>query len=303
MKADSRTRVLVTGGSGFLGSHVVDALVEAGYDVLVFDIRPSSNGYFVKGDLTSLDDTLQATQGIDYVCHLGAVGDVYLAGEKPALATAVNVLGTANLMEACLRNGVKKVVYASTWEVYGEAHYQPVDEDHPCAPDHPYSITKLAGEQLALAYDHLRGLPVLSLRLGTAYGTRMRPNAVFSIFINRALKKEPLIIKGSGKQSRQFTHTSDIARAFLSALNHSLHGEKLNIVAKESTSIKRLAELITQRLPTTISYESARAGDPPSLTVACEQAQKLLGWQAKMSFQEGLSQLIDHYQRQAAQPG
>lgn len=204
-------RILVTGGAGFIGSHVVDALREANHDVVVFDLNPPPGShYFVQGDLTNLDDLVRATQGIDYVCHLGGVGDVYLAFENPPLAAACNVMGTANLMEACLRNGAKKVVYASTWEVYGEPRYQPMDESHPCNPDHPYNITKLSGEQIALSYDKLKGVPVISLRLGTAYGTRMRLNSVFSIFIKRARNKEPLTIKGSGAQSRQFTHGKSV---------------------------------------------------------------------------------------------
>src|SRR5437899_3183715 len=133
------------------------------------------------GDIAALAD---AFRGSNFVCHLAAIGDVYLAAEKPYLAAQTNVTGTANVCEAALKAGVSKLIYASTWEVYGKPRYEPIDEDHPCAPDHPYNITKLAGERLALAYSHLRdGVSVSALRLGTAYGTRMRPNSVFSLFI------------------------------------------------------------------------------------------------------------------------
>src|SRR5439155_24129757 len=113
---------------------------------------------------------LEAVQGADFVCHLAAVGDVYLAGERPPLAAEVNAVVTARLCDAMLKASVKRLVYASTWEVYGEPRYQPMDEDHPTAPEHPYSITKLAGEQLALAYHRMRGIEVGALGLGTAYG-------------------------------------------------------------------------------------------------------------------------------------
>lgn len=289
-------RILVTGGAGFIGSHVVDALREANHDVVVFDLNPPPGShYFVQGDLTNLDDLVRATQGIDYVCHLGGVGDVYLAFENPPLAAACNVMGTANLMEACLRNGAKKVVYASTWEVYGEPRYQPMDESHPCNPDHPYNITKLSGEQIALSYDKLKGVPVISLRLGTAYGTRMRLNSVFSIFIKRARNKEPLTIKGSGAQSRQFTHVRDMARAFSLALESPVHGEIFNITASESISIKQLAELVAEKLPTEITFEEARTGDVPPALVSSQKAENILGWKSNVTFKEGLFELIESF--------
>src|SRR5919202_2236497 len=238
-------KVLVTGGSGFVGSNAADVLEEQGHDVTVFDrVAPRRDHRFIRGDLTRLEDVVAATEGMDAVCHLGAVGDVYLAFERPYLAADLNVRGTAHVMEGAWKNGLHRVVYASTWEVYGHPHYQPIDEKHPTAPDHPYSITKLAGEQLALAYYRLRQVPVVALRLGTAYGLGMRPNAVFSIFINRAITGEPITIAGTGAQSRQFTHARDIGRAFGLALEQDVDGEVFNITADESISISQLAEII-----------------------------------------------------------
>src|SRR5262249_9408920 len=190
-----------------------------------FDLRPPRRGGHIAGDLTRLDDLVSATAQVDAVCHLGAVGDVYLAADDPPLAATLNVVGTANVMEAARRNGLSRVVYASTWEVYGHALYQPIDEDHPCAPDHPYNITKWAGERLVLAYDRLKGVPAIALRLGTAFGPRMRPNSVFSLFIDRALRRDPIEIHGDGAQRRQFTHARDIARAFRLAVESDLAGE------------------------------------------------------------------------------
>ena len=290
-------RVLVTGGAGFLGSHVVSALREAGHSAVIFDIQDSNDADYIHGDLASLDDLLRATQGIDAVCHLGGVGDVYLAFDKPYLAAKSNVVGTANLMEVCLQNRVGKVVYASTWEVYGEPHYQPVDEAHPCNPDHPYNITKLAGEHIALSYDRLKGVPTVALRLGTAYGTRMRPNSVFSIFISRALRGGPLVIKGSGAQSRQFIYTSDVAHAFLRALESPCRAEVFNIMGNDNISIRQLAEMIVERIPTSIIYEEGRAGDIPSALVSSEKARLVLGWEPRVSFREGLSELVDWHMK------
>jgi len=287
-------RVLVTGGAGFLGPHVVSALEHAGHDVTIFDQRePAGSRRFTRGNLTSLDDLVAATQEQDGICHLGGVGDVYLAFEEPFTAAAANVLGTTNVMEAARRNGVKKVVYASTWEVYGKPERQPITEDHPCRPDHPYNLTKYGGELMVLSYSELKGVPAVALRLGTAYGRGMRPNSVFSIFVNRARSGEPITIQGTGAQSRQFTHASDIAQAFRLAVESDVHGEAFNIVADEDISIRQLAELVAERFPIEIVFKEARAGDIVPATISAEKARRLLGWQPQMTFKAGLADLID----------
>ena len=289
-------RVLVTGGAGFLGTHVAKTLKRYGHEVVVFDLKePPVKDEFVAGELTSLDDCLRVTQGADVICHLGAIGDVYLAFEKPYLAAAVNVQGTANILEAALRNRVEKVVYTSTWEVYGKPRYQPVDEAHPCDPDHPYNITKLAGERLALAYDHLKGLKTVALRLGTAYGGGMRPNSVFSLFISRAQRGEPIVIKGDGSQYRQFTHASDIAQAFRLAMESDIHGDVFNIVAEEKTSIRDLAELVVDMFPTPINYEPARVGDIEPALISSRKARHSLRWEPTISIKQGLRELAKGY--------
>jgi UDP-glucose 4-epimerase len=295
-------RILITGGSGFVGSHVVEAVLTAGHEAVVFDLAAPPRGWpFVKGDLTSADDVAAAAAGADAIFHLGGVGDVYLAFEQPPLAAAANVVGTAHIMEAARRHGVKKVVYASTWEVYGEPQYQPLDEAHPCRPDHPYNVTKLAGEQMTLAYDRLKDVPAVSLRLGTAYGERMRPNAVIPLFIQRARKQEPITIKGTGEQSRQFTHASDIGRAFLLALEKPVRGEVFNIVAEEPISIRQLAEMVTQDFPTEVRFEPARVGDIAPARVTSAKAERVLGWKPQVAFRDGLLHLMDWYENAESQ--
>jgi len=293
-------RVVVTGGSGFIGSHVAEEFVRRGRDVAILDVRPPpdigpavSQCRFVPADLTDLDSMTLALAGADVVCHLAGVGDVYLAAREPYTAAHRNATGTAHVLEAALRANVKKVVYASTWEVYGEPHYQPLDERHPCNPDHPYNITKYAGELLALSYDRLKDLPVLALRLGTAFGPRMRPNSVFSLFIGRASRGEPITIQGTGEQARQFTHARDIARAFAIAAESNLRCEVFNIVSDEATSVRRLAELVSSRFPTAIDYAPSRAGEIQSARVSARKASQLLRWEARVSFEEGLNELLD----------
>jgi UDP-glucose 4-epimerase len=289
----SSKKGIVTGGSGFLGSHVADVLAERGFDVTIVDLAASDRHHAVRADLLDREGLAVAFQGAEFVCHLGAVGDVYLAAAKPWLAADANVTGSANVCEAALAAGVPTVIYASTWEVYGAPQYQPIDERHPCAPDHPYNITKLAGERLALAYGHLRpGLRVAALRLGTAYGPRMRPNSVFSLFIGRALRGEPITIQGTGEQGRQFTHARDIGAAFVSALDRAANGSVYNTVADEYVTIRQLAGYVSARIPTKIAHTEARQADVPPARVSNELIRAELGWSPRIRFEDGLAELI-----------
>jgi UDP-glucose 4-epimerase len=286
-------RVIVTGAAGFLGRHVARHFRDTGWSVKGFDLvefdEPGVES--TVGDLTDLESLSNAMAGVDAVAHIGAIGDVYLAGEDPTLAATVNGAGSANVGRAAERNEAR-VVYASTWEVYGEPHYEPIDENHPTNPDHPYSITKLAGESLLLASSRLRDVPTVALRLGTAYGSGLRPNSVFRIFIDKARVGEPLTIQGDGSQGRQFTHAQDIARAFELAARSDVSGEVLNTVAPETTSIKELADLVTHYFPTEVTFGEPRPGDVPPARVSAERAKSVLGWEATMTFSRGMDELI-----------
>lgn len=286
-------RVAVTGAAGFLGSHIARTFRDAGWEVVGFDVAAvrEPGVEFIQGDLTDAHSVDTALVGCDVVAHVGAIGDVYLAGDQPTLAAHVNVVGTSNVVEAAVRHRAR-VVYASTWEVYGEPHYEPLDEDHPTMPDHPYSITKLAGESLVLAATRLRPLSAVGLRLGTAYGSGLRPNSVFRIFIDRARRGEPITIQGDGSQGRQFTHASDIGRAFLLAAESDISGLALNVVASDMVTIKELAQRVVSRFPTDITSGEPRPGDVPPAQVSSKRASETLGWQAEMPFDRGLDELI-----------
>lgn len=286
-------KVLVTGNAGFVGRQVASHLLERGWQVTGFDLsQPESVEYHhITGDLRDADAVTGASEGHEVICHIGAIGDVYLAGEEPALAAEVNVAGSANIARAA-RSAEAKVVYASTWEVYGEPQYQPIDESHPCSPDHPYNITKLAGEQILLTADRMSGIPVAALRLGTAYGPGLRSNSVFSIFIDKAMRGERIEVHGDGTQTRQFTHVSDIARAFELACVSDFRGGALNTVASESVSIKSLVDMVIERFPTDVVFGDPRPGDVPPATVSSGLIKQELGWEAETQFQEGLDELM-----------
>lgn len=286
-------RVLVTGVSGFLGRQVAQHLIDVGMEVTGFDLAPTEglDCETIAGDLRDAESVLGAVAGKDVICHLAAIGDVYVAASDPALAAAVNVEGSAHIAAAAAASETR-VVYASTWEVYGTPRYEPIDEDHPCRPDHPYSITKLAGEQILLSANHLQNVPVISLRLGTAYGPGLRPNSVFRVFVDRARRGESINIHGDGSQRRQFTHSSDVARAFeLACLSHK-QAVALNVVAADTHSIKDLAEVVVRRHPTDIRFEPARPGDAPPGMVSAARAEETLGWVAQTSFEEGMEELL-----------
>jgi len=287
-------KVMVTGSAGFIGGHVCRSLLSEGWEVTGYDVR--TGGWDdvdeTTGDLLDLEGLTEAVAGHDVICHIGAIGDVYLAAEQPGLAASVNVVGTSNIATAAKMNGAR-VVYASTWEVYGEPHYEPVDEDHPVNPDHPYNITKLGGEQMLLASHRLDGIPAMALRLGTAYGLGMRTNSVFEIFIRKAMKGEPLTIQGDGSQGRQFTHASDIGRAFAMAARSEAQGMALNIVAPEMISIRRLAEMVVDRYPTEVTFGEPRPGDVPPSRVSADRAEEVLGWKAEVGFEDGMAELFE----------
>jgi UDP-glucose 4-epimerase len=293
-------RIAVTGAAGFLGNHVATNLVAAGHEVTGLDRIPIEGRAYpgIEVDFLESDALTAALSGHDAVCHLGAIGDVYLAAEQPELAARVNVMGSATVASAAIREGVR-LVYASTWEVYGEPESEPLTEDQRCAPDHPYNITKLAGEQMILASTALHGLSAVSLRLGTAYGSGLRPNSVFRIFADKAIRGEPITIQGDGSQGRQFTHARDISAAFEIACRSDVNGEAFNIVAPEMTSIRTLADLVAARYPTEVTYGSPRPGDVPSATVSAEKAATVLGWRAQVPFAEGIEDVFADAERAA----
>jgi UDP-glucose 4-epimerase len=296
-------RVGVTGGSGFIGSHVVDALLEAGHQVRVLDLRPPHRpeAGFRRVDVLDAEGLADAAVGLDALFHLAAVADVNDVDRDPARAVAVNVLGTANALVACLRAEVGRFFLASTVWVYSslpEEVEAPVDEDAPlavAADRHVYTTTKLAAEMLCHDFQRRHGLPCTILRYGIPYGPRMRPSLVIPTFVRRALRGEPLLVAGDGSQSRRFLYVGDLARAHTLALSPQAAGRTYNLDGDEEVSILRLAETVLRLTGSSspIQFVPARGGDYRGVAVSNERARRELGWQPQVPFEEGMARTVN----------
>ena len=264
---------VVTGGLGFIGSHLVDTLISNGFEVRVVDnlsggrlenlshhkVNPALKIF--QQDIRSLEPDTTIFEGCDYVFHLAGIGDIVPSIEMPSDYMEVNVQGTVKVLEAARRNSAKKFVYASSSSCYGIAE-TPTDEEHPIDPRYPYALSKYLGEQTAFHWHKVYGLPVNAICIFNAYGTRVKTTgaygAVFGVFLKQKLAGAPFTIVGDGSQSRDFVYVTDVARAFLAAAETRVVGERFNVGADKPQSIKYLAELLGGEL----EYIPKRPGEP-----------------------------------------
>jgi len=298
-------KVLVTGGSGFIGSHVVDKLKDKGVDVRVFDATmPNfrSDVEYYQGSILDLSSLSFAMNGVEAVMHLAAVADVKDVFNDPHYSEAINVRGTINVLEGARRAKVKRVIYGSTTWVYSDAATDQVDETTPLhAPSHLYTATKLAGEYYCKTYSKLYDLEVAILRYGIPYGPRARDGAVIPIFVRRALSGEPLTIAGDGSQFRKFVYVEDLAEGNVLALKSIAKNKIYNLDGKDRITIKQIAETIKDILgDVKIESVPARPGDFSGKEVSSELVKKELGWEPKISFKEGVRRYIEWYKKREA---
>jgi UDP-glucose 4-epimerase len=298
-------RVLVTGGCGFIGSHVVDALVSAGHTPRILDLRRSPYHADVEvrvGDLLDFAFVRDAMAGCDAVIHLAAAADVDDVVRSPMSAEAVNGTGTVNVLEAARQAGVARVVYASTIWVYGDADGV-VDETSPVpVPRHLYTATKLAGEHYCSAYAELYGVSCTVLRFGIPYGPRARPAGVIPIFVRKALDGEPLTIAGSGLQSRRFVYVADLADGVVRALRPEASGRTYNLAGDESVTVRDIAEHLRRIADVEIVSVPGRAADFSGAEVSAQRAAHELDWRARTRFEDGLAAYIDWYRETSHAP-
>ena len=299
-------KVLVTGGSGFIGSHVVDKLRDKGIEVRVFDmIFPTfrEDIEYYQGSLLNLDALRMSMNGVDAVLHLAAIADVHFVFAEPHYSEAINVRGSINVLEAARKAKIRRVIYGSTTWIYSETEPMHVDETTPLhAPSHLYTATKMASEFYCKTYSKLYDLEVVILRYGIPYGPRARDAAVIPIFVRKALNGEPLTIAGDGSQFRKFVYVEDLAEGNVLALKSIAKNKTYNLDGKEKVTIKQIAETIQKIVGNVkIEYMPARPGDFSGKEVSSKLAKKELDWEPKVSFEEGVRRYIEWYKERELQ--
>jgi UDP-glucose 4-epimerase len=302
MKAGRKVAV-VTGGAGFIGSHMVDLLVTRGYIVRVVDnlvggreanIAPHKDNpdvAFEQSDIGSYEPGNTLFGGADYVFHFAGIGDIVPSIERPMEYMSVNVQGTVHMLECARAAGVGKFVYAASSSCYGLAA-TPTREDHPIAPQYPYALSKLQGEQATFHWGHVYKLPVNSIRIFNAYGTRSRTSgaygAVFGVFLRQKLAGKPFTVVGDGTQSRDFLYATDVAEAFLRAAETPMSGEVWNLGAGNPQSVNRLVEL----LGGPVVHIPKRPGEPDCTFADIGKIRRDLGWEPKVTFDTGVARIV-----------
>ena len=293
---------IVTGGSGFIGSHVVDKLMERGIRVRVVDIVHPHRNDVEHYDATLLDlDRLRRTMvGADVVFHLGAVADVRDAAEDPHYTESINSRGTINVLEAARRGKVPRVIYGSTTWVYSDTEGDELDEETPLrAPAHIYTATKLASEYYCHAYSKLYGLRTTILRYGIPYGPRARSGAVIPLFVSKALRGEALTLDGGGSQYRKFVYVEDLAEGNVLALKPIAENRVYNLEGTRKITVREIAERIRTILgDVQINDAGGRPGDFAGKEISNRRAKEELGWEPKIPFEEGLRRYIEWHLQQ-----
>lgn len=304
---------VVTGGAGFIGSHVVDALICRGHEVRILDNL--SGGHManiekqlltnhvtlMRGDIRRLEPDDVLFKGVDYVFHLAGIGDIVPSIERPVDYMDVNVLGTVRVLEAARANQAKKVVYAASSSCYGLAA-TPTTEMHPIDPKYPYALSKYLGEQTVFHWAKVYRLRVNSIRIFNAYGPRVRTTgaygAVFGVFLRQKLAGQPLTVVGDGTQRRDFVHVNDVAEAFCLAAESPLSGEIWNCGANNPKTINDLVELIGGK----VTYIPKRPGEPDCTWADTSKIGRELGWRSEVTFRDGVAEMLHEIDRWSEAP-
>jgi UDP-glucose 4-epimerase len=301
-------KILVTGGAGFIGSHVVDAYLELGHEVVVVDNLSSGSienlnpkAKFYKMDIRDSDiEDLFKNEKPDVVNHHAAQMDVRKSVEDPIYDADVNIIGSLNLLQNCIRYGVKKFIFASTGgAIYGEQDYFPADEEHPTRPLSPYGVAKLTVEKYLYFYKEVHGLNYVVLRYANIYGPRQNPHGeagVVAIFTSKMLKGEQPVINGDGFQTRDYTFVGDVVRANVLALSYE-KSDVFNIGTGIETDVNTLFHKLKQLTGANCGefHGPAKPGEQRRSVISYEKIYKTLGWKPMTSLDEGLRLTVEFF--------
>ena len=302
---NSKPIAVVTGGAGFIGSHMVDLLVERGFAVRVIDNMVGGREENLAGHRNNPDVVLEQRdirsyaasdaffKNVQYVVHFAGIGDIVPSIEQPMEYMSANVQGTVHMLECARHVGVKKFVYAASSSCYGLAQ-TPTKEDHPIDTKYPYALSKHQGEQAAFHWLHVYKLPVNAIRIFNAYGTRSRTSgaygAVFGVFLKQKLANKAFTVVGDGTQTRDFLYVTDVARAFLAAAETDHVGRIYNLGAGKPQSVNRLVELLGGDK----TYIPKRPGEPDCTWADISRITSELGWQPLVSFEQGVANIVSN---------
>jgi len=297
-------KTIVTGGAGFIGSHLCERLLRDGHSVAVIDNLATGrreNLHFAEGsprlelhvlDVRDSAAVCEVARGVDWVFHLAGLADIVPSIEQPGDYFEANVRATLSVLEASRRSQVRRFIYAASSSCYGVPSTYPTPESAPAAPEYPYALMKYQGEQLVLHWAKVYGLPALSLRLFNVFGPRSRTTgaygAVFGVFLAQRRAGKPLTVVGDGTQTRDFTYVTDVVDAFVRAAESSWSGEALNVGTGNPQSVQRLVELIGGEhvcIP-------KRPGEPDQTCADVGKIARLLGWHARTPFEVGVATLL-----------
>jgi len=311
------SKVLVTGGAGFIGSNLTEALLQRGHWVrvldnfstgkrenLVFDkAYPSLE--IIEGDIRDLSACQKAVQGTEYVFHQGALPSVQRSVEDPGTSNAVNAGGTLNILLAAREKGVKRVMYAASSSFYGDTPTLPKHEEMPPNPLSPYALQKYIGEQYCRLFYQLYGLETISLRYFNIFGPKQDPNSLYSAvipkFIDALIQGRPPIIFGDGEQSRDFTYIENVVQANLLAMSaEHLHGEAINIACGKRISLNQLLNVLKEILGSKQApiYEELRRGDVKHSLADIRKGKEMINYEPKVGIETGLKKTVDFFRGQ-----
>lgn len=296
---------LVTGGCGFIGSHLAERLLAMGHEVVIIDdlscgrlenietFASNPRLLVVQASIVDRGAIAPAFTGVDWVFHLAGIADIVPSIERPDAYFQTNVAGTLNVLQCAKEAGVGRLVYAASSSSYGIPDEYPTPETSPIRPQYPYALTKYMGEELVLHWAQTYKLPALSLRLFNVYGPRSRTSgaygAVFGVFLAQKLKGRPFTVVGDGTQTRDFTYVTDVADAFISAAGSAVTGEAMNVGSGNHYSINYLVELLGGE----ITYIPKRPGEPDCTFADTAKISSLLKWAPQLSFEQGVRNMLD----------